>query len=92
MHLSDWSTITAIFLVIIALVIIAYDVLAVIKGGNKATISRVIIDTSREWLIIPLFFGILMGHFFWPQATKETCKELNENHSASKEMINAIAR
>lgn len=52
---------------------LVYDLVAYIRGGNEATLSKVILDTSRDWPIIPLLvgliFGLLSGHFFWPQAS-----------------------
>lgn len=40
---------------------------------DKTTISRYILDItenhSHGWLM-PLIFGVFMGHFFWPQRSK----------------------
>lgn len=51
--------------------LLVYDLIAYSRGGNEATLSKVILDTSRDWPIIPLLvgliFGLLSGHFFWPQ-------------------------
>jgi len=55
--------------------LLAYDLMAYLDGGNDATISKVILDASRDWPIIPLIvgliFGLLSGHFFWPQTARK---------------------
>ena len=35
--------------------------------GPDATISRVIVNLSRAYPIIPLLAGVVLGHLFWPQ-------------------------
>lgn len=35
--------------------------------GPRATVSAVITSWSREWPIVPLLVGILIGHLFWGQ-------------------------
>lgn len=59
-------------LAIISLIsLLTYDLIVYFKGGNEATLSKVILDTSKDWPIIPLLigllFGLLSGHLFWPQ-------------------------
>ena len=46
---------------------IGWDVVAYLWGGNESTISRVITDASRDWPIIPLLVGIVLGHLFFSQ-------------------------
>ena len=59
--------ITQIGVVVTAVIWIAWDVYAYIGGGNPATISRVITESSRDWPIIPLLVGIVLGHLFFSQ-------------------------
>ena len=47
------------------LLLIAYDIFALAKGGVDSTISKRIIIWSHEYPAIPFLFGALMGHFFW---------------------------
>ena len=36
--------------------------------GDSATISRGLLDLSYQYPVIPLMFGVLAGHLFWPQS------------------------
>jgi len=58
-HKSNW------LLISLALVvgILGYDIHAV--RSKKATISRMVEESSKRYLIIPFLLGILSGHFFW---------------------------
>lgn len=64
----SWRILTAALLVAFAVILIAYDVVAEIKGGNASTISQVLYNAALAEPVIPLAIGILMGHLFWPQA------------------------
>lgn len=54
---------TKIFIIVMFAVIVVYDIIACIVGGNS-TISNVIMTWSLKNAFIPLFFGIMGGHFF----------------------------
>ena len=56
---------TVIFIVTSLVVIVAYDVWAVIAGGIESTISEVVWSWSIRRPIIPFAAGIVCGHFFW---------------------------
>ena len=58
---------TQIVLVCVVLLLLAYDAAALVLGGVQATISRVILEWSRKYPIIPFLCGVLCGHLFWPQ-------------------------
>ena len=67
----SWRVITAAIIVLTPLVVGVYDLVAYLRGGNNATISKTCLDTAREY---PLFaicvvfaFGALCGHLFVPQ-------------------------
>jgi hypothetical protein len=56
------------FVIISALVILlAYDLYAVLSGGFSATISWVIYQASLKYPIIPFAGGVVCGHFWWSQ-------------------------
>ena len=59
--------ITQVGVILTAVVWITWDVYAYATGGNEATISRVITEASRDWPIIPLIVGIVLGHLFFSQ-------------------------
>ncbi len=45
-------------------ILLGYDVYAVLKGGLKNTISWQTTELSKEYPIIPFLLGMLAGHFF----------------------------
>lgn len=57
--------ITEIFILSVVVIALVYDVYALTSSGAEATISSRIIVLSRDYLIIPFLFGMLMGHLFW---------------------------
>lgn len=44
---------------------LAYDIYAV--RVDKPTLSRMILESSKKYLMIPFILGVLTGHFFWSQ-------------------------
>jgi hypothetical protein len=60
-NLTKWFILASLVL------IIGYDIFAVLKDGEQATISAVLLGWSREYPPLTLAFGVLMGHLFWPQ-------------------------
>jgi len=59
------KTKTIIVIVLTVLLLIGWDVFAILEGGKEASISSVIITYSYDYPIIPFMFGFLCGHFFW---------------------------
>ena len=59
--------VTKIVVIASAVAWIAWDVFAYLRGGNESTISRVVLEASKDWPIIPLLAGIVVGHLFFPQ-------------------------
>lgn len=60
-------TATYIFMSLMILAAIAFDIGIAIAGGPNATISARTWALSKRWPIIPLAVGILCGHLFWSQ-------------------------
>ena len=58
---------TKIIIIAVFLIMVGYDIFAVIKN-KKATISRVIADWSKRFMMIPFTMSVLTGHFFWTQS------------------------
>ena len=56
-----WITISLLLL------LVGYDAWACQKRDERETISGMITKSSEKYLLIPLIFGLLMGHFFWSQ-------------------------
>lgn len=63
----DWRRLTKRFILAVGYLIAVWDLAALIGGGVPGTISRVILDWSHDWPVVPFLFGVLAGHLFWPQ-------------------------
>lgn len=37
-----------------------------VRGEHNNTVSRTVLDWSREWPIIPFGIGVTLGHLLWP--------------------------
>ena len=56
---SIWTAV-AIVTITVALII---EVFALVT--SRMTLSRFVWNTSRQWPLLPLLVGLLLGHFFW---------------------------
>lgn len=50
---------------------LALEVLALSSGVKGRTLSELVWAISTNYPLLPLAFGILMGHFFWQHVSKE---------------------
>jgi len=57
--------ILAIALIMVAAACGVWDVLAAGYGHPEATVSECLIQWSRQWPILPLTVGVIIGHVFW---------------------------
>jgi hypothetical protein len=66
-----FSEVTVLVLIAGLLAWIVYDLIAYVRGGNSATISRVMLGTAAKYPVFALAFvfllGVLTGHLFVPQ-------------------------
>jgi uncharacterized membrane protein len=53
-----------LFGAIVAFVAIS-DVILYLRKGVNFTYSRTLLRLSREWLIVPVVVGVVVGHVFW---------------------------
>jgi tellurite resistance protein TehA-like permease len=52
--------------ILIALIgLLGLEAWTLLNKEDNDTISEVIQNKSRDWLMIPFGFGFLMGHWFW---------------------------
>jgi hypothetical protein len=60
---------TGVMWIVIAalLLLVGYDAWACRDRKHRETISGMVTKASEQYLLIPLLFGLLMGHFFWSQ-------------------------
>lgn len=61
-------TATRIFLVFLLILGILFDIGVALLEGPDATISAQMWFLSKEYPILPLAIGILLGHLFWVQS------------------------
>lgn len=57
--------ILAIALIILAALIGAWDVIQVSKKHPEYTVSNVLQGWSKDYPILPLTLGVILGHIFW---------------------------
>lgn len=69
-----YRTITIIIMAVALVLLVGWDIFAYVKAGREATISDILLDWSQRWPVIPLAFGVLMGHLFWPLKEKDNAK------------------
>tara|TARA_B100000029_G_scaffold460419_1_gene491387 strand:- start:1204 stop:1413 length:210 start_codon:yes stop_codon:yes gene_type:complete len=67
MALKKMTPYTArIILLIMVLVVVAWDVTVTYGGKPEASLSQVILEKSMRDPIIPFLIGVIIGHLFWP--------------------------
>jgi len=72
---------TVIFILSATVIIAAFDVFIIAKKGKQESISAHIIRGSKQYPLLVLLFGILLGHLFWSMRTEDIyynteCKEI----------------
>jgi hypothetical protein len=82
----NWKRTTKIFLLVLIVVIFAYDVLAIVKGGKAASISWFVIsDLKKDYPLLNDMFWFTMGHLFWNMKDPTKGKEDEQiNHTKNK--------
>lgn len=68
---KDNKSMVVWILLAITLCLIGYDAYLCANREENDTISEVITNSSKRYLLVPFLFGLLMGHFFWSQHLKE---------------------
>lgn len=48
------------------LFIAVWDVYAAFGAGNTQTVSAILYQWGREWPVLTLLVGLVIGHLFWP--------------------------
>jgi len=82
----DWKKITKYvtfgFIPLVILVVIIYDVIAIVGGTSEASISSLIIKLSYQMPFMTysfgLFNGVLVGHLFWRMKSNEDTKKIDK--------------
>lgn len=71
-----WKKITSIFIAIIIVVALAYDVLVIQVSSADNSISQIIIDWAYDFPIFTFCAGVLCGHLFWQMKSSRDNKKL----------------
>lgn len=58
---------TIAILIVIAVLLIAWDIYVATNKKKGDTISEVTLDFARRHPVIPFLLGVLCGHLLWPQ-------------------------
>lgn len=56
----------ALLLIFILAAVGVWDVIMLHRGTTGGTVSRILVEWSMAWPILPLTVGIILGHLFWP--------------------------
>lgn len=59
------KTMTAIFIAVVIVAIIVYDVYIILTAGKAASISWVLIEYSYDAPVFTFLIGFVCGHVFW---------------------------
>jgi hypothetical protein len=74
--------VTFIGIPLIIVLILIYDVIAIVNGGTEASISSLIIKASYEMpfmtFMIGNFIGILEGHLFWRMKSNKDTEKIDK--------------
>lgn len=62
---------TLYFALIVVAVVIGYDLWTLIRHGYDTTISNVALVFAKEYPIIVLPIGIVIGHIYWTNKARE---------------------
>lgn len=65
--MDQYSNITYWFLLTTVIAVAIYDLWVGTNYGGAYTVSTRILQVSRVYPILPLAFGAVLGHLFWPQ-------------------------
>lgn len=69
---ARWRKWTVRLLLAVTVGLAAYDLAAYAGGGQNATITQVVFDTSQDFPLVAVLAGIIVAHIFWANRTKST--------------------
>lgn len=68
----------AIFLGVLIVAVIIFDVYVILKGGTEASISHQIIIWSYQYPAFTFLTGFVFGHLFWRMPSTSKTKEIGK--------------
>lgn len=75
----DVKKFTPLFIIASVVIISAVDMYVFSVGGTEATISWTVYVWGKKHPMVPLFVGILVGHFFWQMKKLKNCPHCGES-------------
>ncbi len=64
------STILALLFLAVTAVVSVWDIIAFALGHGEETVSDIIGRWSREFPMLGVAIGVLIGHLFWPRGRR----------------------
>jgi hypothetical protein len=61
-----WRKITGITMLVVTVGLIGWDLIVAFNGIDGDTISEIMKNYAHDYPIIPLAWGVVLGHWFWP--------------------------
>lgn len=68
-------SLTAIFMIVTILAVAIYDVYIIVKAGKFESISAYIIRGSKQYPLLVLMGGLVLGHLFWSMSDFDWMKK-----------------
>lgn len=81
---------TVFFLIALITIGIVYDVYAIMAGGTEATISWVTWTAFKNYPIMSLTFGIVIGHLTWQMNPRVICPKCKNQFRVYSNEIHTI--
>ena len=88
----NWKKWTAIFVLSVVVLIIIYDIIAIMGGGTEASISHMLLIWSYKYPAFTFAMGFVCGHIFWRTLDTKDTKKIAEFVRDSGEVKNDIPK
>jgi hypothetical protein len=75
MTTESWKRTTGYFVLALVVATLAYDLAAVRAAGYEASVSRFVVNLTKDWPIVPFLAGVVAGHLWFPAAKDKKKKE-----------------
>lgn len=72
---------TKLVIVVTIALLIAWDIFVAAEPQDGDTISELVLGFALKHPVIPFAFGVLMGHFFWPQEKSKITKHMEKDEA-----------
>lgn len=90
MELTKVKKATLIFVILVIVAIVVYDVWAITHGGTEGTVSYLLHDWAYEYPIFTFSMGVVMGHLFWQMRKTRHTKKLEKRIAELEAQVKAL--